>query len=364
MPSAMDHVVRNEWRRPPGGPIEQATILDRASSPEGLDAVRTRFVEPGEVGLDAESAHVLSPVRGAGALHVHGERLALAPGVHAFLPRGARATIQGGPGFEVARVSGPSERGTDLKVRDEQFVYACATEGRSLRWTLTPQYLSRRVFLHHDAALTSKSGRPVSWFRTTMFDVAGLPPNEQGEPVFKMAYHSRTEFNLCYDVVGEAGVRMALHPYATNGQSWGPWLDLDGESTYRLHETHDGPRNKHEVRSAGGYTTLFCVFDPAPTGIERHQPGEYSDYEPIERVVARPEYEAHRAHMAELDAMVDRLSLAKARGRLDEEATSPAWQRYVDGRRAQEALERALVTEVRANDPARADVLERWIGGR
>jgi hypothetical protein len=44
-----------------------------------------------------------------------------------------------------------------------------------LRWVITPQYLSRRIFLHHDPTLLSKSGHPVSWFHTTMFDVAGLP---------------------------------------------------------------------------------------------------------------------------------------------------------------------------------------------
>ena len=31
------------------------------------------------------------------------------------------------------------------------------------------------IFLAHDATLLSSSGEPVSWYRTTMFDVAGLP---------------------------------------------------------------------------------------------------------------------------------------------------------------------------------------------
>jgi hypothetical protein len=39
-----------------------------------------------------------------------------------------------------------------------------------------------------------------------MFDVAGLPKNEEGDSVFKMSYNSRTEFNVCYDVKGKAKV--------------------------------------------------------------------------------------------------------------------------------------------------------------
>src|SRR5204863_9462523 len=97
-------------------------------------------------------------------------------------------------------------RGERLLLRDEKFIAACATRSQTLRWTLTPQYLSRRIFLHHAPILLSKSGHPVSWFHTTMFDVAGLPPNQDGEPVFKMSYNSRTEFNVCYDVEGEARV--------------------------------------------------------------------------------------------------------------------------------------------------------------
>ena len=46
-----------------------------------------------------------------------------------------------------------------------------------------------------------------------MFDVAGLPVNEDREPVFKMSYNSRTEVDVCYDVKGTARVRMAQHPY-------------------------------------------------------------------------------------------------------------------------------------------------------
>ena len=84
---------------------------------------------------------------------------------------------------------------------------------------LTLQYLSRRIFLHHDPTLLSKSGNPVSLFHTTMFDVDGLPKNEDGEPVFKMSYNSRTEFNVCYDVKGIARVRMAEHPYKATNQT-------------------------------------------------------------------------------------------------------------------------------------------------
>ena len=106
-------------------------------------------------------------------------------------------------------------------------------------------------------------------------------------------------------------------------------------------------RNKHEVW-ASGHVTLFCLFDPAPTGVERHKPGEYSDYEPLADVVARPEYAAHVQALASLDEMVDVLSLEKARGRLDSPENAALRARWDDGRRAQLAIEAELAGQLEA----------------
>src|SRR5262249_18756391 len=146
--------------------------------------------------------------------------------------------------------SASQARGRNLLLRDETFLAACAAGSQSLRWVLTPQYLSRRVFLHHDPILLSKSGNPVSWFHTTMFDVIGLPNNDEGEPVFKMSYNSRTEFNVIYDVEGEARVRFARHPYRSAGQVWEPWQPIDGDTTYHLNEAAGGPDEECEIDEA------------------------------------------------------------------------------------------------------------------
>ena len=193
-----------------------------------------------------------------------------------------------------------------------------------------------------------------------MFDVAGLPENEDGEPVFKMSYNSRTECNVCYDVKGAARVRMAQHPYRKSKQLWSPWFPLDGDSTYHLNETAGSPeeeclidkvtgirqffRNKHEVHIVDGHVTLFCLFDPAPTGIERHRPGEYSDYEPLSQVIGTGRYETHQRELVKYDEMLDRLSLAKATGELGTIHETPIWNVYLQGRQAQAAIESDLPT--------------------
>jgi hypothetical protein len=305
------------------------------------------------------------------------EPLHLETGVHLYLPPGLEVVLEAEPGTEFLRVSSATAsqvRGKQLLLRDETFLAACATGSQSLRWILTPQYLSRRIFLYHDAILLSKSGHPVSWFRTTMFDVAGLPINEDGEPVFKMSYNSRTEFNVCYDVKGHARVRMAKHPYREAKQLWDPWLSLDGDSTYHLNEAAGGPeeechvdrrtqtkqffRNKHEVYILDGYVSLFCLFDPAPTGIECHHPGEYSDYEPLSQVRG---YEAYQREIARFDEMVDTLSVAKARGKLKTLHATPLWQMYLRGREAQVAIEAELAKTLAAECNGRDKVLARWM---
>lgn len=368
---AMEKIIRNLWSRGDGAPWEQARILMREVHPEGLDLARVRFVEAGLFAPDPEAGHIISLIRGKAELELAGERLALEAGVHLYLPPGARAAFAAEPGAELVQVSAPAAqaRGRDVVLRDETFLSACAADAHALRWILTPQYLSRRIFLHHDPVLLSRSGDPVSWFRTTMFDVSGLPPNQEGEPVFKMSYNSRTEFNVIYEVSGEARVRFAHHPYDGASQSWSAWHPLDGELTYHLNEAAIDPlsgarralRNKHEVYAApGAYATLLCLFDPAPVGIERHRPGEYSDYEPMAEVLSRPEYAVHQREIARFDRMVDRLSWAKATGELGRTEGTAEWDLYQRGREAQIAIEAALSRVLTVEGGGRERVLERW----
>jgi hypothetical protein len=276
-------------------------------------------------------------------------------------------------------VSGPlaQARGKRLLLRNETFLAACASGSQPLRWILTPQYLSRRVFLYHDQTLLSKSGNPVSWFHTTMFDVSGLPQNEEGEPVFKMSYNSRTEVNFCYDVQGAARVRMAQHPYQKVKQLWGPWLKLDSDSTYHLNEAAGSPeeerridettrmpqtfRNKHEVYINDGYVSLFCLFDPAPAGIERHRPGEYSDYEPLSQVAGTKDYESYSRQIVKYDEMVDQLSMAQAMGKLDASCGTRIWKLYLQGKEAQAASETELVKTLAAENNGRQRIITRWL---
>lgn len=379
----MEKLIRNDWRREYGLPFARAGILSRDVHPEGLDIDRIRFLEAGSLVPKPDAGHIISVLRGSGNLRVaDGEirSLHLETGVHLYLPPGLESILNAGPGSEFLRVSSASAsqaRGRRLLLRDETFLAACASETQSLRWILTPQYLSRRIFLHHDPVLLSKSGNPVSWFRTTMFDVAGLPGNQDGEPVFKMSYNSRTECNVCYDVTGNARVRMARHPYEERKQLWGPWLPLDSDSTYHLNEAagcseeeciiDDASgvrqffRNKHEVHIAGGHVTLFCLFDPAPAGVERHRPGEYSDYEPLSQVLGTRLYEVHRRAIARYDEMVDLLSLARATGALSAFYGTPVWDQYLRGREAQVAIESGLADSLAAQGNGRARVLAPWM---
>ena len=378
----MQKIIRNNWCRESGEPFATARILQHEIHPEGLDIDRIRFFEAGSIALRTGVGHIVSCVKGRGTLDVTApdrQSYRLEAGVHLYLPPALECALEADPGTELLKVSSPSAfqaRGERLLLRDETFVAACAAGSQMLRWAFTPQYLSRRIFLHHDPILLSKSGNPVSWYRTTMFDVAGLPPSEEGEPVFKMSYNSRTECNVCYDVKGIARVRMAQHPYKKTKQLWDLWATLDGDSTYHLNEAAgsaeeeclvDGTtgqkqffRNKHEVYVDDGYVTLCCLFDPAPTGIENHRPGEYSDYEPLSQVLGKEEYETHRREIAGYDEMVDRLSVAKATGTLDAFRGTPLWERYLQGREAQAAIESGIARELAAQGGGRDRVLERW----
>ncbi len=379
----MQKLIKNDWRCESGKPFASAQILKHEIHPEGLDVYRIRFLEAGCLIPGSKVGHIISVIRGSGKLSVAGDDkqpLHLKAGIHLYLPPGLEIVLDAEQDTELLRVSSPTTSqacGKQLLLRDEIFLAACASGSQSLRWILTPQYLSRRIFLHHDQTLLSKSGHPVSWFHTTMFDVAGLPNNEDGEPVFKMSYNSRTEFNVCYDVKGAARVRMAHHPYREANQLWGPWLTLDGNSTYHLNEAAGSPeeetrpegktqtlqflRNKHEVYIVDGHVSLFCMFDPAPTGIERHRPGEYSDYEPLSHVLGTKQYETHKREIARYDEMVDKLSLAKAMGKLSELHSTPIWQLYLQGREAQAAIETELAKTLAAEGKGREAVIAAWM---
>ena len=380
---SMQKLIKNDWRRESGGPFDSTQILRHEIHPEGLDVDRIRFYETGCLVLKSSFGHVISVIRGNARLLLAGNEkqiFHLEAGVHLYLPPGPQGVIDAEAGTELLRVSSPSisqSRGRKLLLRNETFLAACASGSQCLRWILTPQYLSRRIFLHHDPTLLSKSGYPVSWFHTTMFDVAGLPKNEDGEPVFKMSYNSRTEVNFCYEVKGAARVRMAQHPYREEKQLWGQWLSLDGDSTYHLNEASGGAeeecfidqatqtsqtfRNKHEVYIINGYVSLFCLFDPAPTGIERHRPGEYSDYEPLSQVLGTNSYETYASEIVRYDEMVDQLSMAKAKDKLSTFHGTPVWDLYLQGLEAQAVIEAELVKNLAVEDNRREHVLVRWI---
>jgi hypothetical protein len=379
----MVKLIKNTWHRNNSDPFVISNILHHEIHPEGFDVTRMRFIENGRFAPKPGVGHLISIMGGHGILHSnHGDNrtLRLQTGVHLYLPPNQEFAISGEPELQILHVCSPSAaqaRGEKMLIRDETFVSACALPSQPLRWTFTSQYLSRRIFLHHDKILLSKSGNPVSWFHTTMFDVSGLPKNQDGEPVFKMSYNSRTEFNVCYDVKGDARVRMAQHPYAGSNQLWSPWHALDGDSTYHLNEAAGGPeeesyldksthetrflRNKHEVYIKSGYVSLYCLFDPAPTGVENHHPGEYSDYEPLSRVLGSKAYEALKREIDRYDQMVDRLSLAKAMGELNAYSGTALWELYIQGRDAQTALEADLAKTMAAQGHWRDSVLARWM---
>lgn len=373
----MERIISNDWRPERG--VQRAEILAAPDTVEGFDVARYRADAAGEVSLPTAVGHYVTAIDGQARLQGGGEVLSVDRGTHLYVPAGYGASLGLEPGAQLVVVSAerPEQAvGEDLRVRHERFLSACAVDGHCLRWILTPQYLSRRVFLHHDAPLRSREGRPVSWFRTTMFDVAGLPANADGEPVFRMSYDTRTEFNVCYDVRGHARVRFARHPYVDEGQRWSEWKTLDSDSTYYLDEAAGGPdeetyvdgegrqrtlRNRHEVSATGGHCSLLCLFDPAPTGIEKHRPGAYSDYEAYEDVSKRPEHTRHVAALGPFDEMVEALSLARARGALASEEGSEHWKRYLDGRAEQRRIESALAAELAAEGQGRDAVIAPWM---
>ena len=302
--------------------------------------------------------------------------LKLGKGSHAYIPAGREAVLEADSGAEFVIASSPTEAqapGERLLVRDEQFLAACSVGTGSMRWVLTPQYLSRRVILHHDRLLLSKTGQPVSWFHTTMFDTDGLPPNNVGESTFKMSYSYQTESNVCYKVTGRAAVRMAKPPYRPHYQRWNPWISLDQQTNYRLDETYVrltrmmgandrsrfSIRNKHEIWIADGHVSLFCLFDPAPTGFERHEVGKYSEYGSPYDMLETEKYKEYLKLINPLDRMVDTLSLAKAEGRNDLDRL-PEWRIYERGIAFQHTHERSLLDRILADRSGRDQILKQW----
>lgn len=378
----MQKIIRNKWCCVAGESFSKASILSHQIHPEGLDVDRVRFHDAGSFELKPSVGHILSVIRGQPSLHLEGNQKALlhlGPGVHVYIPPGNVGSLVAASGAEFVLVSSCSDtqaRGKKLLLRDEAFLSACASAMQPLRWIFTSQYLSRRVFLHHDQTLLSKSGDPVSWFRTTMFDVSGLPENEDGEPVFKMSYSSRTEFNVCYETAGITRVRMAKHPYGETPHLWGPWFTLDNDTTYHLNEAKGCPeeerifneetqsqqylRNKHEVFIEDGYVSLFSLFDPAPTGVETHRPGEYSDYEALEKVICTDLYASQQRKISSFDEMVDVLSLAKAMGALETFRETPVWALYQQGRDEQVRIESEIIKKLTSEGKGRDLVIERW----
>ncbi len=365
----MNSRIQNRWLDQ--RQVQVAHILHHETCPEGLDFVRARFSQAASYELPLDHGALVSVLAGKLMLSTSEySELHLDAGTHLFLPPGSQARFHAEPGAELLHACAPSPertRGSRLLIRSDAFLQGCAAPGHALRWILTPQYLSRRAFLHHDKTLLSPRGVPLSWFHTTMFDAQGLPTNDEGRPVFKMSYNYRTEPNVCYDVQGKAQIRVAKHPYGAE-QLWGPWQELTSESTYHLCEDEvvewakDGHprRNKHEVNIEHGYVSLICMHNPGCTGNERHSSGEYSEYGDLEKVVGTPGHREHLARIAPLDEMVDVLSLAQARG--SDPTTLALWSRYQDGLSSQRALEEQLLQRLRDEGQGREAILATWSG--
>ena len=377
----MEKIIQNKWQQIEKGQF-RAAILDRNVHPEGLDVSRLILEKANEIKLNSQDGHIVTILAGQVQLKLSSfaKPLELGSFAHLYIPANANAKLRASEDTQLIHIAGPGEqaRGKRLIVRDEQFMRATADGDRMFRWVLTPQYLSRRVVLYHDHTLLSKNHFPVGWFRTTMFDVNGLPPNDDGLPVFKMQYDNQTEANVCYDVSGESKVRMAIHPYKDEGQQWDKWKLVGNDTTYYLNEDsqnsdvewHTDPatgepfskRNKHEVYiPEGGHVTLCCLFDPGPTGSEKHMPGKYSSYQDVSKIIGTEAYQQHLRALTPLDEMVQRLSLSKARGLLNENGDDPMWAFYQRGLENQMKLESELVAQLRNENQGRDAVVKKWM---
>lgn len=103
------------------------------------------------------------------------------------------------------------------------------------------------------------------------------------------------------------------------------------------------------------------MFDPAPTGVEKHKPGHYSDYEIRCKMFGAEQYEMQRWKIVRFDEMVDRLSLAKIEGELCNLHATPIWELYLRGREAQSAIEKELVKAFATEGEELEQVLIPWM---
>lgn len=366
-------IIVNEWessRRNVG--IRVSHVVDGRDSCEGIHVCRY-LSEPGSrINLSSDQGHIFSLLEGEGVLKLPDEpnELAISAGTHIYVPPSRSANFRFLEQSSAIHAFAPANRphGEKLLVHNERYM---ATS----RFVLTPQYLSRRAFLNRDHTLVSKSGDRVAWFHTTMFDTQGLPLNHDGLPVFKMSYDHQTEINVIFDVGGEASARFAQHPYVDAAmQRWSDWHVLDDQTTYYLNEGARGPdverftdpktgkekklRNRHEIYiSPGGHVSLCCLFDPGPTGLETHQPGEYSSYAPVSETVDTPAYQEFVELVSVADNMIQTLSYDQASNAGKEVRSYPAWAEY------EKQLAKALNADervIRAAQQDRRQIMEAW----
>ncbi len=340
-----EKIILCDWEPlPESKGIRISRVLDRTINIEGVDINRVQSAGNSELSLAPADGHVFSLLRGAADLSVscENDELTIVAGTHLYLPPKSGAKFRFSEDSYAIHVAADASqsRGDRLLVHDERFL-------RAARFILTPQYLSRRAFLHRDQTLLSKNGDPIAWFHTTMFDTNGLPSNIDGEDVFKMSYDYQTEVDVVYEVVRGARVRFAKHPYSTpDNQKWSQWSKIDGETTYYLNESADGNsierhispnsgrescfRNRHELFiQEEGHVSLCCMFDPGPTGLETHQPGEYSSYQPVADTLRDSHYQDFLKSVEPVDEMIRTLSLRIAQDTNADLTALPQWRVYL-----------------------------------
>ena len=208
---------------------------------------------------DASVGHFVSVLSGEVALR--GDRTApCAPADRSpRMPTSRRAGVRGSrlprvPSCSWCRGGRPRRLGATGSSSATRRSSPAALPGRTtLRWVLTSQYLSRRIFLHHDETLAvevRRSGVLVSHHdvrrrrpaaqrrrRTRVQDGVQLPHRVQ-----RVLRRSRT----CARADGRAPIPGA---WARSGD---PWLPIDGESTYHLNEAAGGDEEERWVDLATG----------------------------------------------------------------------------------------------------------------
>ncbi len=368
-----DKIITNQWTDCAYGEnVRVSAILTRSSSIEGIEINRFSSESGGKLRLASRNGHIFSLLAGTASLttKLQSRALKITAGAHVYIPPGFEASIEFSTAATAIHAAADSEnsRGEELLIHHEKFL-------RPARFVLTPQYLSRRAFLHRDSTLLSKSGDPIAWFHTTMFDTRGLPENSEGLEVFKMSYDHQSEINVVYDVQGAAKVRFAHHPYTSSKQqTWSEWSLIDNETTYYLNESSNGEsierifdsdggqercfRNRHEVFiEPAAHVSLCCLFDPGPTGHESHQPGEYSSYGPVSETLQSEQYIQFLKDTSALDNMIRSLSMQSAQDDRSPLDNSPHWPAY------EAAMEKAIQTEadmISGAGAGRKTIVEPW----